>query len=213
MNQGHLKIAAISPINTWIARLLNPFCQQYPGINVSLDLMNSKRILQRLSQNQDDLYLTSEPFIESGICSQPFVQNPLVVVAPPQHPLANQRHLSIASLEGEAFIMREVGSATRQAVQTVLNQHEVSVRVQLEVGNNEAIKQMVMYGLGISVLSRHIVATEVTNGQLSILDVQGFPINRNWYVVYPLSKPLSIVASTFLQFLEQEANDEARLTA
>jgi LysR family transcriptional regulator, low CO2-responsive transcriptional regulator len=77
MNQGRLRIAAISPINTFIARLLNPFCDRYPGINVSLDLMNSQRILQRLSDHRDDLYLTSEPLLEPGFYSQPLVENPL----------------------------------------------------------------------------------------------------------------------------------------
>ncbi|MCU0549829.1 MAG: LysR family transcriptional regulator [Leptolyngbya sp. Prado105] len=213
MQQGHLRIAAISPINTLVSRLLNPFCDRYPGINVSLDIMNSEQILRRLSENRDDLYLTCEPLNNPGVCSQPFVQNPLVVVAHPSHPMAVQSHLSIECLRGEAVIMREIGSATRQSVQSVLDQHKVSVRVQFEVGNNEAIKQMVMLGMGISVLSRHMVDDEVANGQLAILNVEGFPIHRNWYVIYASGKKLSIVANTFLQFLSHSIHDSAALAA
>jgi LysR family transcriptional regulator, low CO2-responsive transcriptional regulator len=142
-----------------------------------------------------------------------FLASPLVVVAPTHHPLATQAKIPIAQLAGKSFVMREVGSATRQAVQTLLDQNAVKVRVQFEVGNNEAIKQMIMHGLGISVLSYHMVADEVANGQLAILDVEGFPIKRSWYVVYPLSKPLPIVASTFLQFLEQEVIELTAIAA
>ena len=109
--------------------------------------------------------------------------------------------------------MREIGSATRRAVKTLLDQHGVCVRVQLEVGNNEAIKQMVMFGLGMSVLSYHMVRREVENGQLVLLNVEGFPIHRSWYAVYPLSKQLSIVSSTFLQYLKNEVKNIPLLAA
>ncbi|MBD1909109.1 MULTISPECIES: LysR family transcriptional regulator [unclassified Leptolyngbya] len=213
LSQGHLKIATISPINTFVSRLLSPFCQRYPGIEISVDLMNSEQIFNQLAENTHDLYLMCEPPEEPGIYSQSFVDNPLVVVAPPYHRLATQAHIPISQMEGEQFVMREIGSATRRAVKALLDQHGVSVRVQLEVGNNEAIKQMVMYGLGISVLSYHMVMNEVANGQLVLLNVEGFPINRNWYAVYPLSKQLSVVASTFLQYLKSEVKSFPVLAA
>jgi DNA-binding transcriptional LysR family regulator len=213
MKQGRLKIAAISPINYLTARLLNPFCHRYPGIHISLDVLNSEQMLKQLAENTNDLYLMSDPPANAGFHSQPFIENPLVVIAPQHHPLANQRNLTIDQLRGESFVMREPGSATRHAVQTWLNQHDVPVRVQFEVGNNEAIKQMVIYGLGISIVSHHAIVSEVANGQLVVLDIQGFPISRRWYAVYPSSKQLSIVARTFLQFLEGEVNDATVLAA
>jgi LysR family transcriptional regulator, low CO2-responsive transcriptional regulator len=206
VKQGHLKIAAISPINSFITRLLHPFYHQYPGTRISVEILNSQQILQQLSNNAADLYLMSQPPAQPGLHSRPFLKNPLVVVAPIAHPLAAQRRIPIAALNGENLIMREVGSATRHAVQSLLDAHQVKVKVRLEVGNNEAIKQMVRHGLGISVLSYPMVAAEVEKGQLAVLDVAGFPIERSWYTVYPASKQLPIIATTFLEFLEREAN-------
>lgn len=205
MQAGQLRLAAISPINYFATRLLGLFCQLYPGIDVSLEVVNHEHLLDRLWNNLDDLYFMSQPPRDLPVHCQPFIENPLVIVAPSNHPLAQVKQIPITQLNGEQFIMREPGSATREAVEQRFKEHEVAVRVQLEMGNSEMIKQSVMCGLGISVLSAHMIASEVAKGQLVILDVAGFPIRRDWYVVYPTGKNLSIVTSTFFQFLEENA--------
>jgi DNA-binding transcriptional LysR family regulator len=135
----------------------------------------------------------------------PFLDNPLVVIAPSNHPLAGKKNIPISALVEEHFIMREPGSGTRRSVQKLFDQEGISVRVRLELGSNEAIKQAIAGGLGISVLSRHTLTPEGANSELTVLDVQGFPIHRNWYAVYLSGKQLSVVASTFLDYLKVEA--------
>lgn len=213
MKQGRLRLAAITTTKYFVPRLLAPFCQLYPGIDISLEVTNHERILERLLDNQDDLYIISQPPEHFDVDCHPFLENPLVVVAPRDHPLAQEQNIPLQRLNGEAFIMRETGSGTRQAVQKLFDEHQISVKVRLELGSNEAIKQAISVGFGISVLSRHTLTPERGTSQLTVLDVEGFPIKRHWYVIHPAGKQLSVVASTFFDFLQNEAHRIAEQTA
>ena len=205
MKEGHLKLAVITTAQYFVPRLLGPFCQQYPGIDVSLIVTNHEEAIDRLTDTKDDLYVMSQLPEHIDVKAHPFLDNPLVVMAPKNHPLAQQTNISIAQLAGEPFIMREPGSGTRKAVQALLDDHGVKVKVRLELGNNEAIKQAIAGGLGLSVLSCHTLTSAGDTGELTILDVNEFPIERQWYVVHSGSKQLSIIASTFLDYLKTEA--------
>jgi DNA-binding transcriptional LysR family regulator len=213
MKQGQLRLSAITTAKYVIPRLLGPFCQRYPGVEVSLNVMNHEGLLDRLNQNLDDLYILSNPPESKDISCQPFLENPLVVLAPTNHPLAKEKNIPIERLNGEPFIMREPGSGTRSAVQELFDQKEVDVRVRLDLGSNEAIKQAIAGGFGISVLSRHTLALEGSMKRLTILDVQHFPIRRYWHVIYPAGKQLSVVAQTFFDYLLNEGRKVAQETA
>ena len=212
MKQGRLRLAAITTTKYFVPRLLGPFCQLYPGIDISLEVTNHERILERLSDNQDDLYILSQPPENFEINCHPFLENPLVVIASRHHPLAQEKNIPLSRLNGEPFIMREPGSGTRQAVQKLFTDHGISVKVRLDLGSNEAIKQAIAGGLGISILSRHTLVLEGTNGPLTILDVECFPIERHWYVVYPAGKQLSVIACTFLEYLQNDGKSIAQQT-
>jgi len=199
LKQGQLRLAVITTAKYFIPRLLGPFCQLYPGIEISLQVTNHEKIIERMANNQDDLYIMSQVPEHLDVNCEPFLDNPLVVFAPVNHPLAKERNIPIHRLNDEPFIMREPGSGTRRAVQALLEEHEVKVKVKLELGSNEAIKQAIAGGLGISVLSRHTLLSDVS--EFSILDVQHFPIKRSWYMVYPAGKQLSIVARTYYEYL------------
>ncbi len=199
LKQGQLRLAAITTAKYIIPRLLGPFCQLYPGIDISLQVTNHELILDRMMSNLDDLYIMSQIPDHFDVNFQPFLENPLVVFAPANHPLAKEKNIPIERLGEEPFIMREPGSGTRSAVQSLFEEHGVKVKVKLELGSNEAIKQAIAGGLGISILSRHTLLTDAA--EFSILDVQHFPIKRNWYIVYPAGKQLSIIAHTYYEYL------------
>ena len=211
MKQGRLKLAVITTAKYFMPRLLGPFCQQYPGIDVSLMVTNHERVIDRLSNNQDDLYVMSQLPENLEVNAHQFLDNPLVVIAPKTHPLAQEKNISLKRLAEEVFIMREPGSGTRRAFQKLLDEHRLNVKVRLELGSNEAIKQAIAGGLGLSVLSRHALTAE-TVGELTVLDVEEFPIPRQWYVVYLAGKQLSVVASTFLDYLQSEAGKIATIS-
>lgn len=209
MKQGQLRIAVITTAKYFVPRLLGPFCKRYPGIDISLKVTNHQNIQERMTMNEDDLYIISQPPEQPDLKIHPFLENPLVVIAPKDHPLVGKPNIPIEALDGEPFIMRESGSGTRQAVQGLLNKHNVSVKVRLEMGSNEAIKQAIAGGLGISVLSLHTIISEGTTGEFAILDVEHFPIERQWYVAHLAGKHLSVVAETFLKYLMEESHSTA----
>jgi LysR family transcriptional regulator, low CO2-responsive transcriptional regulator len=205
LKQGKLKLSTITTTKYFIPRALAPFCQLYPGVEVALEITNHERVLERMSENLDDLYIISKIPERLDVSLHPFLENPLVVIAPITHPLAQEKNIPISKLQDEAFIMRERGSGTRAAVEHLFAQHNVSVKVRLELGGNEAIKQAIGVGFGISVLSQHTFPQDAAMSGLTILDVEHFPIERHWYIVYPADKQLSIVASTFFDFLQKES--------
>ncbi|WP_448598715.1 LysR substrate-binding domain-containing protein [Thermoleptolyngbya sp.] len=205
MKQGRLRLAVITTAKYFLPRLLGPFCQKYPGVDISLTVTNHERVIERLGNNQDDLYVMSQLPENLDIVAHPFLDNPLVVIGPKTHPLAKEKNIPLKRLAEETFIMREPGSGTRRAFQKLLDDQGLSVRVRLELGSNEAIKQAIAGGLGLAVLSSHTIAHDGSMGELMAFDVEGFPIPRKWYVVHLSGKQLSVVASTFLDYLQVAA--------
>jgi len=203
LRQGTLRLAVVTTAKYFAPRLLGPFCQQYPGIQVSLKVSNRERVLERMADNQDDLYILGQPPEELDTVAEPLFDNPLVVLAPAGHPLAGQKRIPLARLAEEPFLVREPGSGTRKALERLFADHGLAIKVRMELGSNEAIKQAIVGGLGVSVLSRHTLALDAPMGQLAVLDVVGFPIERQWYVAYPAGKQLSIMARTFLEYLKR----------
>ncbi|MEW6497989.1 MAG: LysR substrate-binding domain-containing protein [Cyanobacteriota bacterium] len=213
LKQGRLRLAVITTAKYFVPRLLGPFCQRYPGIDISLQVTNHEHILNRLNENLDDLYVMSQLPETIEVSYQPILANPLVVLAPADHPLAQETNIPLERIAAEPFIMREPGSGTRKAIQHLFDQQGLVLKVRLDLGSNEAIKQAIAGGLGISVLSLHTMALEGAHSQLTILDVEHFPIERYWYAVYPNGKQLSIVARAFLEYLLTEGKQFTEKTA
>lgn len=203
--QGRLHLAVITTAKYFVPRILGSFCQQYPGIDIALNVTNHQLLQKRMMENEDDLYILSHPPEDMELSTQSFMDNHLVVVAPKNHHLAMEKNIPIHCLNDEPFIMRETGSGTRQAVQQLFAKHKILVKVRLELGSNEAIKHAIAGGLGISVLSQHTLIGEGPNSELTILDVQNFPIRCRWYAAYPAGKQLSVIAQTFLDYLMLES--------
>ena len=202
---GKLRLAVITTAKYFIPRLLGPFCERYPGIEVSLKVTNRERILQRMADNEDDLYVLGQTPEHMEVELEPFLENPLVVLAASSHPLAAEKNITLQRLVDEPFLMREPGSGTRLATERFFGERGLKLKVRMELGSNEAIKQAVAGKLGIAVLSAHTLALERGSNQLVVLDVPGFPIRRHWYVAYPKDKQPTVVALAFLDFLREES--------
>jgi hypothetical protein len=205
MKQGRLRLGVITTAKYFIPRILGAFCRQFPDIDVSLNVVNHQQLQERMVNNEDDLYILSHPPESLDLETEAFLDNPLVLVAPRNHPLRGQKQIPITRLRDEAFIMRERGSGTRQAVENLFESFDVEVRVRLELGSNEAIKQAVAGGMGLSVLSRHTLISERSDSDLTILDVEQFPIPCRWYVAHLNGKNLSVIAQTFRDYLMVES--------
>ena len=203
MKTGKLRLAVVTTAKYFTPRLLGSFCRQYPGIDVSLTVSNRDSVLARLTDNADDLYILSQLPEDVDEVVQAFLGNPLVIFAPVNHPLVNKKNITLRRIAQEPFLSREYGSGTRMATERIFSKQGLKLNVRMELGSNEAIKQAIIGGLGISVLSRHTMARNEPMEELAELDVQGFPINEKWYCTYPSGKQLSIVAQTFLKYLQK----------
>ncbi|BAC88942.1 LysR family transcriptional regulator [Gloeobacter violaceus] len=213
LKKGQLRLAVVTTAKYFAPRLLGPFCQRYPEIDISLEVANRGRVLERLAENLDDFYIVGQVPEDLNVEMHPFLDDQLVVIAPYHHPLALQRNIPASRLVQEPFLMREPGSGTRMVVQQFFEERRLTPRVKMELGSSEAIKQAVIGGLGIAVLSHHALASEGALHHLAILNVEGFPIRRHWHVVYPAGKRLSVVARTFLQYLIEEGREVAERTS
>ena len=200
LTKGSVRLVAISTATYFVPRLLGEFAQLHPGVKVSLRVTNREQVLETLAAGLEDLYILGQPPEGLAVTAIPFMDNPLVVLAAPDHPLAHKKHISLARLAEEPWLLREPGSGTRKAVERIFAESGLTLTPRMELGNNEAIKQAVLTGLGISVLSRHTLALH-DPAQFALLDVQGFPIIRQWYAVYPAGRQRTVVARTFLDFL------------
>jgi LysR family transcriptional regulator, low CO2-responsive transcriptional regulator len=174
---------------------------------------NHQYVVEGLSSNRNDLYIVSHVPEDLDVKAVAFMENPLVVLAPKNHPLVGQKNISLERVAQEPFIMREPGSGTRRAAQGLFESHGIPLKVRLDLGSNEAIKQAIAGGMGISVLSKHALALEGVMNHLAVLDVEHFPIARTWYVIYPSGKQLSTIAQEFLDYLLNEGKQIAAETS
>lgn len=205
LEHGRLNISVVSTANYFTPQLLAEFCQRHPNINVTLNVANRDAVLRQIADNATDLAVMGQPPDNSDLAAEPFMKNPLVVIAPPSHPLCKLKRIKLKRLEQETFLLREQGSGTRGAMERFFTEHAIRLRAGMEMGTNEAIKQAVQAGMGLGILSLHSIELEQETGRLSMLNVEHFPIVRHWYIVHRKSKRLSTAAQAFKQFLLTEA--------
>ncbi len=205
LSGGKLRISVATTANYFIPTLLGTFSRRYPEVTVSLDVTNREALLQQLSENTVDLVIMGQPPSGLDVEAEAFMENPLVIVAPPGHPLAHQKKIPLKRLQEEVFLVREPGSGTRSAMERFFAEREIHLKTGMEVGSNEAIKQSVQAGLGLGLLSRATIEQELELKRLVVLDVAEFPIMRHWYVVHRRGKRLSAVAEVFKDFMLKEA--------
>jgi DNA-binding transcriptional LysR family regulator len=204
LESGRLWLAVSTTGKHFAARLLTHFVQKHPGIDVSLQIHNREALLRRLADDLDDLYVFADPPGEVDVVVQRILPNPLVVFARSDHALAREKRIAFARLAREPFLMREPGSGTRKASEEVFARHGCHPRVRMELSSNEAIKEAILAGLGVSILSRYTLGPDVEQDQLVALDVEGFPLECHWYFVYPVGKQLPVAAQAFMEFTREQ---------
>ncbi|TCJ12295.1 LysR family transcriptional regulator [Parasulfuritortus cantonensis] len=199
--KGPINLAAITTAKYFMPHLLGAFLRDYPEVTPRLTITNQARVVERLEANLDDMVVMGTLPEDMELEAELFLDNPIVVVAHPDHPLVGEQNIPLARIAEERFLAREPGSGTRAARTRLFAEHGLDANVYMELGSSEAIKQAVMAGLGISVLSKHNLAVELEAGLISVLDVEHFPLMRQWYAVHLKGKKLSNTARKFRDFL------------
>ncbi len=206
LERGSLRVGASSTAGTYVLpQILGAFKHRHPRLDLALDIANWQAIRERLLQRQIDLAVVGEPSRQPELEVEPFLRNELVVIAPPEHHLVGVVSIPLTVLMDEPFIIREPGSGTRLTLERLTANAGITPRIAMELGSNGAIKQAVSAGMGLAVLSREAIQLEVQAGKLRVLQVEGFPIERQWNIVRLRDRRVSIAAGAFQQFLKEFA--------
>lgn len=207
---GTLTVSAASTASVFAARLMALFRALHPDVKLSLNVVNRETLLTHLTSDSVDLALMGQPPDGLGLVAQPVMDNPLVVIAATTHPLAGRTGIALDRLLEEPLVGREHGSGTRSALEKFLTEQGLTFTPAMEMNKNEAIKQAVEAGLGLGVVSLHTVQAELASGQLCVLDVQGFPLKRQWYLVQREGRRPGPAAQAFIQLVLTEAAQLSR---
>jgi DNA-binding transcriptional LysR family regulator len=201
---GKLNVSVISAGDYFFPRLLVEFAQRHPGVTLNFGVCNRQELLAQMDANQTDLAVMVRPPTEGDTVAEPFAPHPYVVVAAPGHPLVGKKRIPVTRIAREPFIVREKGSDTWNSMEEGFGERIGELNIAMEIKSTETIKQAVMAGMGVSFLSAHTISRELRSGAIAVLDVVGFPLMLNWYVVHRHTKRLPPVAQAFKDFLLAE---------
>lgn len=199
---GHLQIAVATTTNSFVSRILAKFKNQYPKMTFHLEVTNRKFLLEKLIENSADLVIMGEPPLEMKLETVPFMENPLIAIAHPEHPLLGKKN-TIKDLNKETLITREQGSGTRITIERITG---MKFNSDIQINSNEAIIEAVQAGLGIGFVSKHTVKLELSSGVIKQLNAEKFPITRHWYVVHNKKNKLSPIAQRFKAFIIENSD-------
>lgn len=205
-NQGKLRLAVATTVASVATRLMARFNSLHPALSLHFTVTNREGLIDLLENNETDIVIMGKPPEDLQLETQEFMANPLVVIAPPDHPLGNrQKTVSLNELFQYDFILREPSSGTRRAIERFLAAEGRSLKSSMEMNSNDAIKQSVAEGLGLGIVSIHTVTTELEQGSLKIIDTTGFPLQRSWYLVQRKGQRLSPLSERFKAYIMEQA--------
>lgn len=206
LERGRIRIAGDTTVAIYVLPdLLGDFRQEHPAVGLSLGVDNRRGLHDRLVANDVDFIVTGRQWVDTPVplIARPFLGNELIAIASPRHHLAGRERVTLTELAGEPFIIREPGSGTRETTEEALQSAGLSYNPVMEVASNGAIKRAVARDLGVSILSRFATQLELELGNLVMLDVEGFPLRRQWHLFYPRDRRLGPVEEAFLRFVEE----------
>ncbi len=207
-DSGHLQIAVATTANSFISALLAKFKNDFPKMTFYIDVTNRQSLLDNLKYNNADLVIMGEPPKDIPLTSQAFMQNPLIAIAHPGNELLNKKNITIKDLSQEILLTREVGSGTRITIERFTG---LNFNSDIQINSNEAIVEAVQAGLGIGFVSMHSVNLQLKNEIIRQLDVEPFPILRQWHIVHNAEADLSPIARRFKQYVIDNTKNEKYL--
>jgi DNA-binding transcriptional LysR family regulator len=205
---AELCLAASSiPGEHLLPALLSIFSQKHPHVHVRASVSDSMEVMARVERGEASLGLVGRKAENSHLEFRFLASDRMVLAVPPNHVLARRKRVSVRQLADHALVLRESGSGLRHCFEKSLERAGRSLadlRVVLELGSNEAIKEAVLRGVGVAVLSIYAVQKELQTGKLHALAVSGLHCDRDMFIVRDKRRVLSLSARLFLAFLESQ---------
>jgi len=196
--RGRFSIALVNTAQYVLPKLLGPYSRAFPDVDMTVEIGNRQQLLQRFERQLDDIYVFSHPPSLEQAHAARFLRNPLVMIAPEQHPLAQQKEVSLDAILQERLLLREPGSATRMLFESWLQGQGAQWSQGLQMASNGAIRVGVASGMGLAVVSRHVLPT--IHPGIVILPVPGFPIESHWHFIIRRDRRLPHAARGFLEY-------------
>ena len=204
--QGKLRLAVATTVASVATRLMARFNEQYPALSLHFTVTNREGLIQLLETNETDIVIMGKPPVDLQLETRELMVNPLVVIAPPNHPLCqSQKTVSLNRLFQYDFILREANSGTRRAIERFLAAEGRRLKSNMEMNSNTAIIQSVAEGLGLGIVSIHTVKNELEQGKLKLINATGFPLHRSWYLVQRKGRRLSPLSERFKAYIIEQA--------
>jgi DNA-binding transcriptional LysR family regulator len=201
LRSGQATVGLVSTAKYFAPKLLAQFALRHAQVDIRFLVGNRETLINALRDNEIDFAVMGRPPEKLDAIAEAIAENPHMLVAHKKHRLLRARRFDFHELRNEPFLMREPGSGTRLVMEAVFKQHLFTPQRVVTIGSNETVKQAVMAGMGISLLSLHTLELELRTGEIGLLDIIGTPVMRNWHLVNMNAKKLSPAASAFRQFL------------
>ena len=197
-DSGHLQIAVATTANSFVSNLLSKFKKEFPKMTFYMDVTNRHALLDNLKNHNADIVIMGEPPKNIPLISHAFMKNPLIAIAHPENELLTKNIVTIKDLAKETLLTREVGSGTRITIERFTG---LNFNSDIQINSNEAIVEAVQAGLGIGFVSMHSVNLQLKNQIIKQLNVEPFPIVRQWHIVHHAEAELSPIARRFKKFV------------
>jgi len=210
LKRGRLHLTMASTASYFGPQLLAAFHHKFPDAEMRLEVTNRAGLLEALENNTTDMAIMGKPPDGRDLTGIPFMDNPLGIIAWPQHPLAKRKDIPLSEIAGERFIVRERDSGTRMAAERFFASHDIELVASMEMNRSEAIKQAVEAELGLGIVSLHTIEIELRLGMLVVLDVEDFPIMRQWHIVHRNDKRFAAIPEAFKRFVLENAKELLR---
>lgn len=201
VKRGSLNISVASTLSHFAVQTIKNFLIQHPKIKIKFEVNNRKTVLENLKNSTADIVLMGKPPLHQDLEFSVIKENPLVVIAPANHKLAAKSNIKLKEICKHTFVIREQGSGTLAAFKSILDNNNLELKDYMTINNNESIKLCVEAGLGLGVVSIHTVKSNLENASIVKLDVDQFPIVKQWYIVNRKSYHLPAVAQVFRDFV------------
>lgn len=204
--QGHIRIDASESFGAYyLPSIVNPVSKEHPNVRFSVNILPSDLVVENVANLNNDIGFISLPIENKKVVSREILEDHMIFVAPPSHPLVNKKHLTYMDLSGQSMIVHEKGSLSHQVIHDFLKKHKLDVVVSLELSSNRAIKKAVEDGLGIALVSRNTAFGDILRKKLTVLPFPGPPISRKFYIVHHKDKYFSEVLNQLIERVDHWA--------
>ncbi len=209
--RGHIRILSSESFGDYyLPRVIVSFSKDYPLVRISMNILPTEQVIENTATLKDDLGFISYPVEHSKLLVEEVLEDQLVIITPPNHPLVRRKRLEPRDLEGQLIVMHETGSAPRRAIEEYIRRHRISVGIPMEISSNRAIKRAVEEGIGIALISRKVANEEIETGRLAAIPLSDPAMTRKFYMVRHREKYLSEPLQCFIDMVFEWSSEYAR---